>query len=139
MRPPKIAIAAALAEAVKDLVSKDQVYSVERATLPVLPAIELVAVASEPQESGPMIKHSMSIEITVSHVSEDGADEALDSIVAAVRRRLLAAATGEVPIVLPDDSLAVVELQGTRWSISAGGPSSVLRGAAISLSVGADE
>ena len=35
-----------------------------------------------------MVKHSMSIEITASDPTEDGADETLDSIVAAVRARL---------------------------------------------------
>ncbi len=34
---------------------------------------------------------------------------------------------------------ALVELQGVHWSVSAGGPSSVIRGAAIALAVGADE
>ena len=39
------------------------------------------------------------------------------------------------PVVLPDHSTALVELQATRWSVSAGGPSSVIRGAAIALAV----
>ena len=67
------------------------------------------------------------------------ADTLLDTIVAAVRRRLLDAAIGTNPIILASGAVAVCELQGTHRSVSAGGPSSVIRGAAVSLAVGADE
>ena len=141
MRSVKVAVAAALAgdEVITRLVTCGQIFATERATLPILPAIEIVAVDSTPQETGPLVKHLMSVEVTVANVTEDGADETLDAIVAAVRRRLLDAAIGSSPIALPDGSLVVCELQGTRWSISAGGPSGVIRGAAIALAVGADE
>ena len=81
----------------------------------------------------------------------DGADLALDGIVTAVCERLSAgfghlkahsspivnrqAEADTAPVVLPDHSTALVELQATRWSVSAGGPSSVIRGAAIGLAV----
>ena len=141
MRAAKLAVRDAIAsdDAVSDLVPVEQIHSTERATLPSLPSIELVAVSSEPQESGPMVKHLISVEITVSNASEDGADAALDAIVAAVRRRLQAAETAEAPISLTGDALVVVELGATRWSISAGAQTGVIRGAAVSLSVGADE
>ena len=47
----------------------------------------------------------------------------------------LAAEAEADPIVLPDGSAALVELQGVRWSMSAGGSSSVIRAAAIALAV----
>ena len=141
VRSSKAAIAAAFADefAITTLVPGTQIHAVEKATLPVLPSIELVGVTSERQESGPLLRHQLSIEVTVSHTSEDGADTLLDAIVGAVRRRLLDAETGGKPIVLPDGAVALVELQATRWSVSAGGPSSVIRGAAIGVAVGADE
>ena len=139
VRAAKRAIALALAEAVKDLVPAEQVYAVEKATLPTLPAVEVVAVTSERQETGPLLRHQLSVEITVSDPTEDGADESLNAIVAAVRARLSAAENEGDPIVLPDGSLALVELGGTRWSISAGGPSSVIRGAAVAVAIEVDE
>ncbi len=57
-------------------------------------------MSSEPQASGPLVKHSMSVEVTVSHATEDGADERLDSIVAAIRVRLQAAEVETNPISL---------------------------------------
>ena len=137
MRPVKLAIAAALAddEAIANLVSPAQIFSVERVTVPTLPAVEIIAVNSERIDTGPMIRHAMSVEVTASDPTEDGADETLDSIVAAVRRRLLDAEIGTVPIVLPSGAVAVVELQGSRWSISANDQASVIRGASVSLSV----
>ena len=141
MRAAKLAVRDALVsdEAIRLLVPPGQIYAVERSVLPALPAVEVVGVSSEAQESGPMVKHALSIEVTVSHATEDGADEALDSIVAAVRRRLLDAAIGADPITLPDGSLAVCELLGTRWSVSAGDRSSVIRGAAVAVSCAVDE
>ena len=141
MRAAKVAIAAALRTdpTVAVLVPESQVFSVERVTVPTLPAVEVIGVTSERQESGPLVRHELSCEITVSHATEDGADELLDSIVRAVRERLCDAEISRNPITLPDGSVAVVELAGTRWSVSAGGPSSVIRGAAVGLSVGVDE
>ena len=86
-----------------------------------------------------MVRHSMSVEVTASSPTEDGADEILNAIVQAVRRRLLDAETGSVPVVFPGGAVAVCELGATRWSVSAGGPSSTIRGAAIGLVVAGDE
>ena len=97
MRASKIAVAAAIAEAVTDLVPESQVYSVERAVVPVLPCVEVIGVTSERQERGPMLRHELTVEVTVSHVSEDSADTLLNSIVGSVRGRLLASETGEGP------------------------------------------
>ena len=93
MRATKVAIAAAIAAdaAVSELVPAAQVFAVERATVPTLPAIELVGVTSSRVGDGPMIRHLLSIEVTVSHSTENGADELLDGAVRAVRRRLGAA------------------------------------------------
>ena len=118
--------------AVTDLIPPGQIFAVERATLPSLPAIELIAVNSE-RTDRPLIRHELSVEITVSDTVEDSADELLDRVVTAVRGRLSAAESGESPVILPDGSTALVELLGVRWSVSAGGPSSVIRGAAIAL------
>ena len=136
MRASKLAIRDALAsdEAVACLVPVEQIHSTEKAVLPVLPAIELVAISSE-RTDRPLIKHQLSCEVTASDRSESGADETLDTIVAAVRRRLSAAEAEVDPIVLSNGETALVELGGVRWSVSAGGPSSVIRGAAIALSV----
>ena len=141
MRASKLAIAAALAAdpAVAALVPESQIFAVERATLPTLPAVELVGVTSERQDTGPLVRHELSIEITVSHASEDGADTLLDSIVAAVRSRLSDAEVESRPITLPDGSVVVIGLAGTRWSVSASDPSGVIRGAAVSLTVEVDE
>ena len=93
MRATKQAIRDALAadEAVAALLPAAQFFAVERATVPTLPAIEIIAISSERVDTGPMIRHQLSIEVTVSHPTEDGADLALDAIVRAVRRRLSAA------------------------------------------------
>ena len=141
MRSTKLAIAAAFAAspAVSNLVPRSQVFAVERATVPTLPAIEIIAIGSERVDGGPMIKHELSCEITVANATEDGADVALDGIARAVRRRLLDAEVSMVPIVLPDGGVVVVTLQGTRWSVSASGATGVIRGASISLSVVASE
>ena len=79
MRASKQAIAAALAAdaAVAALVPAAQVFSVERATIPSLPAVEVIGLSSERVGDGPMLRHELSIECTVSHQTEDGADLAL--------------------------------------------------------------
>ena len=58
MRPVKVAIAAALAadDAVSALVPAAQIYATERATLPTLPAVEVIAVSSERVGDGPMVR-----------------------------------------------------------------------------------
>ena len=83
----------------------------------------------------PLIRHEFSCEVTVSSSSENGADEKLDAIVTAVRGRLHAAEIEADPIILPDHSTALVQLLGTRWSVSAGDSASTIRGAAIALAV----
>ena len=90
MRSTKLALAAALADdpAVLALVSAAQVFSVERATVPTLPAVEVIGVTSERVDTGPMVRHELSVESTVSHPTEDGADTILDAVVLAVRARL---------------------------------------------------
>ena len=137
MRPVKVAIAAALAadDAVAELVPAAQVFAVERATVPVLPSIELIALSSERVDSGPMARHVMSCEITVASGTEDKADELLSDIVRAVRRRLGAAEHSTRPIALASGEGCLVVLAGTRWSLSASDASSVIRGAAVALSV----
>ena len=136
MRAAKVAIRNALAadDALTRLVPAAQIFSADRITLPFLPAIELISIASE-RTDRPMLRHEFSCEITVSHTSENGADERLDAIVTAVRARLHAAEIEADPIILPDHSTALVELQATRWSVSAGDSASTIRGAAIALSV----
>ena len=92
VRAAKQAIADALrATLAYEHVPASQVHAVERATLPNLPSVEVIGLTSSPQEIGPLIRHELSIELTVSAATEDGADEQLDSLVTAVRRRLLAA------------------------------------------------
>ena len=137
MRATKTAIAAALRSDnnVTKLVPREQIYAVERATLPTLPAVEVIALSSERVDTGPMVRHELSIECTVRHPSEDAADEALDSIVRAVRQRVIYSEHSTRPIDLASGEGCLVVLAGTRWSISASDASSVIRGAAISLSV----
>ena len=67
-RASKQAIAAALREdaEVAALVPDEQIYAVERAVLPTLPAIEIVGLSSE-VDTWPMVRHELSIEVTVSH------------------------------------------------------------------------
>ena len=139
MRATKQAVAAALADDPADLVPRAQVFSVERATLPTLPSIEVIGVTSERQDTGPLVRHELSIEVTVSNASEDGADEQLDAIVGAVRDRLAGAVHQDNPIVLEDGQVAAIELLGTRWSVSAEGSAGVIRGAAISVLVGVND
>ena len=139
MRKVKIVVQKALQADDSITVPDAQIFAVERAVLPSLPSIEVIGVSSERVDTGPLVRHELSCEITVSHVSEDGADEQLDGIVTVVRERLAGAAYGSNPIVLADGSVGVVELQGTRWSMSASGPSSVIRGAAVSVFVGVND
>ena len=137
MRASKAAVAKALAtdDAVAALVPVEQIFTTERATLPVLPAIEIVAVSSVRMDR-PLLRHVLSCEVTVSHQTEDGADELLDGIVAAVRARLSDAESETAPITLEDGSVAMVSMQGVRWSTSAtDGKASVVRAAAIALAV----
>ena len=136
MRPVKVAIAAALRTdaAVSALVPEVQLFSVEKATVPVLPSIELIGVTSERVNDGPMIRHAMNVEVTVSHATENGADELLDSIVRAVRGRLRDAEHSTRPIALASGEGCLCVLGGTRWSISAANTSGVIRGASVSVS-----
>ena len=137
MRAAKAAIAKALRDdpAVLALVPAAQVFATERAVLPVLPAIEVLAVTSE-RTDPPLIRHEMSVEVTVGHPAEDEADELLDRIVQAIRGRLSDAESESAPIILEDGSTALVELQGIRWSTtSADNKAGIIRGAAIALAV----
>ena len=141
MRAIKVAIAAALAAdtAVAELVPAAQVFAVERATVPTLPSIEVIGVSSELVDTGPLVRHQLSIEVTVRSAAEDTADESLDAVVRAVRQRLSAAAR-EIPrISLSGGAGVLVELGGTRWSVSASDVTTIIRGAAISLTVSASE
>lgn len=137
MRGSRLALALALRRetAVTALVKPEQIYAVERAVLPTLPSIEIIGVSSERVDGGPLVRHEMSVECTVRHPAEDGADELLDDVVRAVRQRLGAAEQTEAPIALASGETALVSLSATRWSISASAGSTVIRGAAISLSV----
>ena len=45
----------------------------------------MIAVSSERVDDGPLVRHELSVEITVSHTTEDGADALLDELVRAVR------------------------------------------------------
>ena len=100
IRAVKQAIAAALREdaEVAALVPDAQIFAVERATVPALPAVEVIALSSERVDTGPLVKHELAVEVTVLHTTEDGADEALDGIVAAIRARLARAEDGIDPI-----------------------------------------
>ena len=89
---------------------------------------------SERVDTGPLVKHELSIEVTVSAASEDAADEALDAIVKAVRVRLLAAEHSTRPIALPTAEGLLITLEATRWTISASDKASVVRGASIGVS-----
>ena len=142
MRVTKTAIAAALAadDAVSALVPVTSIYAVERATLPTLPAVEVIGLSSERVDAGPLVRHALSVEITASHQTEDGCDELLDAIVRAVRQRLDAAERQLPPIALAESGEGCLcVLAATRWSISAGNASSVIRGAAIAVSVAVSE
>ena len=141
MRVVKQAIAKALAtdDAVAALVPSASVYATERATIPQLPSIEIVAVDSTLQETGPLTRHLVSIEITVRAPSEDDADEQLNAIVRAIRQRLADAALQGRPIVRDDGEVVPVGLLATRWSTSASDASSVIRGAAVAVECGSDD
>ena len=102
--------------------------------MPRLPAVEIIAVASE-RSDRPFLRHQLSAEITVSSTSEDEADKLLSSIVTALRGRLSSAEAESDPIVLPDDSTALVELQGVRWATTAVDQASIIRAAAVGLAV----
>lgn len=139
MRPIKLALADALRTdpAVAELVPDGQIYAVERATIPTLPSIEIIAIRSEASDY--LVTHELSVECTVSHPTEDGADERLDGIVRAVRARLLTAQDTTDPIALPDSERLSIEVGDTRWSISASDASSVVRGASIAVAVQVNE
>ena len=141
VRATKQAIAAALAAdpAVAELVPAAQIFSVERSTVPALPAVELIGVSSERVDQGPMVRHELQIECTVSHATEDAADLALDAIVQAVRQRVSDAEHSTRPIALATREGLRIELKGSRWSVSASGASGVVRGASVSLSVEVSE
>ena len=141
MRAVKVALADALRAdpAVALLVPATSVYATERATVPTLPAVEVIAVTSERVGDGPMVKHELAVECTVSHPTEDGCDELLDGVVRAVRARLSDAEHSAHPIALSTGEAALVVLQATRWSISASSTSSVIRGASIALAVQVSE
>ena len=104
-----------------------------------LPSIEIIGLSSERVGGGPLVKHELSIEVTVSSASESGADELLDGVVRAVRQRLGAAEAGTGPISLASGEGALCVLGGTRWSISGSGASGVVRGASVPLSVEVSE
>ena len=141
MRAVKQAIAAALSadDAVAALVPAAQVFAVERATVPTLPAVEVIGVSTERVDKGPMVRHELAVECTVAHSGEDGADAALDGIVRAVRVRLSESETTVDPIALPTRARLTVELGATRWSVSANGQAGVIRGASVSVSVEVSE
>ena len=135
MRDAKIAIIKALAADPAVHALAPACYTVERAAVPQLPSIEAIAVSSERVGNGPMVRHLMDLECTVSHATEDGADELLDGLIQAVRRRVSDAESATRPIIpLADGQTAVCELLATRWSISASGGTGVVRGARVSLS-----
>ena len=135
VRAVRVAIAEALRSDnnVTKLVPDAQIYATERATIPTLPSIELIGVTSERVDTGPMVRHELSVECTVSHQAEDGADELLDSIVRAVRQRLDAAERSDAPITQEAGEACLCVLGGTRWSTSAANTSGVIRGASVSI------
>ena len=134
MRATKLAIQTALSDdrAVLALVPAASIFAAERATVPQLPSIECIGVSSESIDSG-MVKDTVAIEVTVSSASEDGADEALDAVVQAVRLRLGDAEQGVKPIRLVTGQNVLCELGGTKWSMSASGSSGVIRGASVDV------
>ena len=91
-------------------------------------------MTSEKIGDGPLVGHRLSIEVTVTHATESGADELLDGAVLAVRRRLGAAEHGTDPIALATGGEGVlISLGATRWSISAFASAGVIRGASVSV------
>ena len=141
MRATKQAVAEALRsdDNVTKLVPREQIYAVERATIPTLPSIEVIGLSSERVDDGPLCRHALSVEVTVSHATEDGADELLDAVVRAVRQRIGAAERQLRPIALETGEGCLCVLAGTRWSISAANTAGVVRGAAIAVSVEVSE
>ena len=141
MRATKVAIAEALRTdaAVSELVPAAQVFAVERATIPALPSIEVIAVSSERVDDGPLVRHELSVEVTVSHATEDGADELLDAVVRAVRQRLDAAERQLPEIALASGEGCLCVLGGTRWSVSAAHTSGIVRGASVAVTGMVDE
>ena len=135
MRATKQAIAEALRtdRALSVLVPDAQVFAVERATIPTLPSVEVIGISSERVDSGPMVRHELSIECTCSHATEDAADLALDAIVRAVRARLSGAEDSTRPIAFAGGAGVIVELQGSRWSVSASDAATVIGGASVSV------
>ena len=132
MRAIRLAIAQALREArhVTELVAATSIHAVERAVVPVLPAVEVIAVSSETVDQ--LQRHELAIEVTVSNVSEDAADAELDAIVEAVRLRLLDSYV-EQPISTLAGSTVLADLGAVRWSVSAQGQRGVIRGASVSV------
>ena len=98
MRDAKIAIIKALAADPAVHALAPACYTVERAAVPQLPSIEAIAVSSERVGNGPMVRHLMDLECTVSHATEDGVDELLDGLIQAVRRRVSDAESATRPI-----------------------------------------
>ena len=139
MRRTKQALAAALRgdPVLTELVPPGSIHAVERASIPTLPAVEIIAVSSEATEY--LLRHELALEVTVSHTTEDAADEALNAIVAALRGRLLAAQSSLDPIADDTGSTVTVDLGGTRWSVSAKGSGGVLRGASVAVTVVSSE
>ena len=133
MRPVKLAIAAALQDQLTTLQLAASVHAVERATLPDLPAVEVIGVSSERVDNA-MVRHELSLEVTVSAADEDTADARLSDLVQAIRRRVDEAENGLQPIALDSGENIVTELQTTRWSVSASGTGGVVRGAAVAMS-----
>ena len=72
----------------------------------------MIAVSSERVDEGPLVRHELSIECTVSHQTEDGADALLDAAVRAVRQRLDAAERQLPRIALTDGEGCLVVLAG---------------------------
>ena len=118
------AVKLALAQAFRDdavvaaLVPGAQIFAVERATLPALPAVEVIGISSERVGNGPMIRHESERSRRRSRIRpKTASDEQLDAIVRAVRRRLGDAATSERPIALESREGVLVALGGlSRWS-----------------------
>ena len=141
MRATKHALAEALRTdaAVSELVPVTSIHAVERATLPTLPAVEVIGLSSERVDDGPLVRHALSVEVTVSHATEDGADELLDAVVRAVRQRLDAAERQDPEIALESGEGCLCVLGGTRWSVSAAHTSGIVRGASIAVTGLVDE
>ena len=139
MRRTKQSLAAALRDdhVLTELVSPSSIHAVERASIPTLPAVEIIAVSSEAADY--LVRHELALEVTVSHATEDKADEALNAIVAAIRGRLLRAQSSLDPIADDTGSTVTVELGGTRWSVSAKGSGGVIRGASVAVTVVSSE